>query len=80
MSRKTWLSESTAAGHVHPALGPEHQSLINKQLKLKVGDHVWLAHRRRKPKVSLGLCPGQLSCHKQVLTFNVLLTRVGLQP
>ncbi|KAF9534404.1 tRNA synthetases class II-domain-containing protein [Crepidotus variabilis] len=49
-SRKNWLLKSKFASQVHPDLSPEQQTNVNKLLKLKAGDNVWLAFRRRLPK------------------------------
>ncbi|PPQ81316.1 hypothetical protein CVT24_001338 [Panaeolus cyanescens] len=47
---RSWLLESKAASHVYPSMGQEQQSLINRTLKLKSGDDIWLAYRPRIPK------------------------------
>ncbi|CAA7260176.1 unnamed protein product [Cyclocybe aegerita] len=48
-TRKTWLLESKAASHVYPDMNSEDQTIVNKALKLKAGDDIWLSYRPRVP-------------------------------
>ncbi|KAF8974593.1 tRNA synthetases class II-domain-containing protein [Flammula alnicola] len=48
-SRETWLLGSKTASHVYPGVSLTDQTAINKALKLRVGDDIWLAYRPRKP-------------------------------
>ena len=51
----TWLLNSKIASHAYPNLSPEDQVIVNKTLKLKAGDDIWLGHRPRVPKVRSGV-------------------------
>lgn len=48
----TWLSKSNTVHAVYSGLGEDAQKVVNESLQLQAGDHVYLAHRPRLPKVS----------------------------
>lgn len=70
-NRETWFSKSRTVSHVYPNIALTDLLAINKALKLKAGDDMWLAYRPRRPTVCYGICGLRTSIS------NYYLTRVG---